>query len=281
MRGAINVRTIELRMPSDDDKPRNLLAHSHGLAPSQPRLFSYLTSISVTEWVSDGSGSRDPFWRFWLFILYRQLWVWGGRAGQMQVRGEVISRGFGRKEEDDDLHSNSDVDKERCQTYMDFCQRSIFLSLGSRKLVTSISWSFLLRYTTLFLLKYNFPSNCYHTILRLLRPTFAELQLSTHIWNYRRSPREVELDSRTVVCESEIVIQEDMRDDRFLDVRGIEPSWTGKEQENSAWIGGVTFKEQGKWESYQARLPYPQIGNFVSTSVSLATEPLRESSTKR
>ena len=57
----------------------------------------------------------------------------------MQVRGEVISRGFGRKEEDDNLHSNSDVDKERYQTYMDFCQRSIFLSLGRRKFLTSIS----------------------------------------------------------------------------------------------------------------------------------------------
>ena len=57
----------------------------------------------------------------------------------MQVRGEVISRWFGRKEEDDNLHSNSDVEQGRYQTYMDFCQRSIFLSLGSRKFVTSIS----------------------------------------------------------------------------------------------------------------------------------------------
>ena len=78
--------------------------------------------------------------------------------------------------------------------------------------------------------------------MKLLRPPFAELQLGTHVWNHRRSPREVALDSRTVVCEPEVVVQEDVRDDRFLDVRGIEPAWTGKEQEDSAWMGGVTFR---------------------------------------
>ena len=78
--------------------------------------------------------------------------------------------------------------------------------------------------------KVQFRLDSYHTTSKLLRPTFAELQLGTHIWNHSRSPREVALDSRTVICEPEIVIQEDMRDDRFLDVRGIEPAWTGKEQ---------------------------------------------------
>ena len=114
--------------------------------------------------------------------------------------------------------------------------------------------------------------------LTLLNPALAELELYTDIWNYRRSPREAALGSRTVVFESEIVVHEDVRNDCFLSVRGIESSRTvGSKKVQHGWL----LPRTRKVKSHQARLPYPQMGNFASTSVSLATEPLREASTKR
>ena len=114
----------------------------------------------------------------------------------------------------------------------------------------------------------------------MLNPALAELQLRTHIWDHRRAPREISLDSRSVILKSEMVVQEDVRDDGFLDVRGIESSRTGGSKKIQYGSLLLTFKNKEN-KSHQARLPYPQMGNFVSTSVSLAIEPLWEASTKR
>ena len=122
-------------------------------------------------------------------------------------------------------------------------------------------------------------SHCWYTwSASSLHPALTKLQLRTHIWNHGRSPGEMLLYSRSVVFESEIIVQEDVCDNRFLDVRSIESSRTGRSKNGLACMVASGTR---KVKSHQARLPYPHMGNFASTSVSLATEPVLESSTKR